>query len=690
MNIICSMKKSVILFVVLLFSTSLFAQMESHVSWQFSAKKVAENEYDLVAKASIDEGWHLYGQYFKDGGPIRMAFTFNESKAYQLVGKVLETPKPKEVMDDIFKIKVQYFERNATFTQKIKVLSDKPFTVKGALAGQVCQEDGACMMVNEDFSYKVDGVKGATPTDVSPVASAATVKTVVDSAAVAAPKESAVNAEVTTSTTKNNGGIAADSTLLWFFWLSFVAGLLAILTPCVFPMIPMTVSFFIHGKKSKAKARFEALFYGFSIIFIYTVIGTIVAFTFGPSFANFLSTHWLPNIFFFLIFMVFAASFFGMFEIVLPSWMVNKADRQVDKGGLWGPFFMAFTLVLVSFSCTGPIVGAVLVQSAGGAFLKPIVGMLGFSLAFALPFTLFAIFPSWLSNLPKSGGWLNTVKVVLGFIELALGLKFLSMADLTYHWHILDREVFLAFWIVIFFLLGLYLLGKLRFAHDDEVKSLSVPRLILAIITFTFVVYMIPGMWGAPLKALSGYIPPMTTQDFDMARIARENSQGTLDPKASSLCDTPKYSEFLKLPHGIEGYFDYEQALACAKKQNKPVFIDFTGHGCANCRKMEENVWVDPRVLERLKKDFVVVSLYVDDKTELPESEWVTASDGKIKKTIGAKYSYFQETKFKANSQPQYIIVDAEGNQIGESRFFDLDKDKFVQFLESGVSGFKK
>jgi len=446
----------------------------------------------------------------------------------------------------------------------------------------------------------------------------------------------------------------------------------------------------MHSGKSKVKAKFEALFYGFSIVFIYTVVGTVVAFTFGPSFANFLSTHWLPNIFFFLIFLVFAASFFGMFEIMLPSWLVNKADSQVDKGGIWGPFFMAFTLVLVSFSCTGPIVGAVLVQSAGGEFLKPIVGMLGFSLAFALPFTLFAFFPSWLSNLPKSGGWLNTVKVVLGFIELALGLKFLSMADLTYHWHILDREVFLAFWIVIFFLLGVYLLGKLKFAHDDELKYVSVPRLILAICTFAFVAYMIPGLWGAPLRALSGYIPPMTTQDFDINQIARENNMGSTQTAENELCDVPKYSEFLHLPYGLKGYFDWDQALACAKSQNKPIFIDFTGHGCANCRKMEENVWDDPRVLSRLKQDYIVVSLYVDDKTELPENEWITTPEGKVKKTLGAKYSYIQETRFKANSQPHYIILDTDGKQLNNPRFFDLDKDKFVEFLDKGLSEFKK
>jgi thioredoxin-related protein len=374
----------------------------------------------------------------------------------------------------------------------------------------------------------------------------------------------------------------------------------------------------------------------------------------------------------------------------LPGWMVNKADKQVDKGGIWGPFFMAFTLVLVSFSCTGPIVGTVLVQSAGGEFLMPIIGMLGFSLAFALPFTLFAFFPSWLSNLPKSGGWLNTVKVVLGFIELALGLKFLSMADLTYHWHLLDREVFLAFWIVIFFLLGVYLLGKLKFAHDDDINHIGVPRLFMAIITFTFVIYMIPGMWGAPLKALSGYIPPMTTQDFDMNKIVRENVSLNSSASKTVLCENPKFGEFLHLPHGIEGYFDWDQGIACAKKLNKPVFIDFTGHGCANCRKMEENVWVDPRVLERLRSDFIVVSLYVDDKTELPESEWIKTPEGKVKKTIGDKYSYIQETKFRANSQPHYIILDTEGNQLGSPKFFDLNKDNFVEFLDNGLEKFRE
>jgi len=683
------MIKSILTFFVFLIGFSAFSQMQDHISWNYSTKKISSTEAELILKATIDKGWHLYGQYFGEGGPIRLKFEFEESKNYKTIGKVLESPKPKEVMDEVFEIKVQYFERSATFTQKIKILTPNAFSIGGKLSGQICLDDGACIMEEEDFEFKISASENQETTQTSLDTGKVELSENNDSIQttnIAKPDSSQIE-----KSKLDNDMVSTDSnSSLWlFFWVSFLAGLLAILTPCVFPMIPMTVSFFMHGGKSKTRAKAEALFYGFSIIFIYTIIGTLVAFTLGPSFANFLSTHWLPNIFFFLIFMFFAASFFGMFEIVLPSWMVNSADKQVDKGGIWGPFFMAFTLVLVSFSCTGPIVGAVLVQSAGGAFLTPIVGMLGFSLAFALPFTLFAFFPSWLSNLPKSGGWLNTVKVVLGFIELALGLKFLSMADLTYHWHILDREVFLAFWIVIFFLLGVYFLGKLKFAHDDDVKHLSVPRLFLAVITFSFVVYMIPGMWGAPLKALSGYIPPMTTQDFDMNQIVRENSGGGTMAK-SELCDAPKYDDFLHLPHGIEGYFDWEQGIACAKSQNKPIFIDFTGHGCANCRKMEENVWPDPRVLERLKRDFIVISLYVDDKTELPENEWIKTPEGKFKKTIGAKYSYIQETRFKANSQPHYIILDTDGNQLGAPKFFDLDKDKFVEFLDNGLKAFNE
>jgi len=461
-------------------------------------------------------------------------------------------------------------------------------------------------------------------------------------------------------------------------------------------MIPMTVTFFMKGSENKRKGRMQAIVYGLSIIVIYTVIGTVVAVTLGANFANFLSTHWIPNVFFFLIFMVFAASFLGMFEITLPSWIVNKADKQADKGGYSGAFFMAFTLVLVSFSCTGPIVGAILVQSASGEILKPIIGMLGFSLAFALPFGLFAFFPSWLSGLPKSGGWLNSVKVVLGFIEIALGLKFLSIADQTYHWHILDREVYLAIWIITFALMGFYLLGKLKFNHDSDVPYVSVPRLLLAIITFSFVIYMVPGMFGAPLKALSGYLPPETSLDFDLTRIIREevkavNAGGGAAANPSALCEKPRYGDFLKLPHGLEGYFDYKQALACAKKTNKPIFIDFTGHGCVNCREMEANVWSAPPVLQRLREKFIVTALYVDDKTEVPENEWITSKyDGKVKKSIGKIYADLQISKYNINSQPYYVLLDTSGNMLAQPRAYNLNVDEFVKWLDAALDNFQK
>jgi len=450
----------------------------------------------------------------------------------------------------------------------------------------------------------------------------------------------------------------------------------------------------MNDKKSSVAGKIEALIYGGSIILIYTVVGTIVAVTLGANFANWLSTHWLPNIIFFLIFMVFAASFLGLFEITLPSWIVNKADKKSDKGGYAGAFFMAFTLVLVSFSCTGPIVGAILVQSAGGQVLMPVIGMLGFSLAFALPFTLFAFFPSWLSKLPKSGGWLNSVKVTLGFIEMALGLKFLSVADQTYHWGILDRDIYLALWIVIFFMLGLYFLGKIRLIHDQEVKHIGVFRLMLAIITFTFVVYLIPGMFGAPLKGLAGYLPPQATHDFDLNAIIRDNScasSGNYNGTDISLCEKPKYSDFLHLPHGLKGFFDYEQGMACAALQKKPVFIDFTGHGCVNCREMEATVWSDPQVLKRLKENFVVIALYVDDKTELPEKEWVTSKyDGRVKKNIGQKYADFQISRFNVNAQPYYVLLDNKGGLLTNPRAYNKDISEFVKFLDKGIEEFKK
>ncbi len=658
----------------------LSAQVISPVKWSFDQKKISDKEIEVSFHATIDSGWHLYGTDLPDGGPVSTTFKFTpDSTNYRFSGSLISVTKPVKQFDKIFNLELTYYAMEAHFTRRITLLNDRPFTIKGSIEYQSCNDE-TCTMDEADFSFPVNGS----------VSSASAPK--VETASPAAPAQVSKTEAILPEAPDN-----AHHSLIWFLFFSFIAGLAAILTPCVFPMIPMTVSFFMNSNKTKWEAKFQALVYGASIILIYTLIGTIVALTLGADFANWLSTHWLPNILFFVIFVVFAFSFFGAFEIILPSSWVNKSDDKVSKGGAGGAFFMALTLVLVSFSCTGPIVGAILVESAGGMILKPIVGMFGFSLAFALPFTLFALFPQWLSNLPKSGGWLNSVKVVLGFIELALGLKFLSIADQTYHWRILDREVYLAFWIVIFTLLGIYLLGKIKFVHDSEVKHVSVGRLMLAILTFTFVVYLVPGMFGAPLKAISGYLPPMTTHDFDLHKIIRDevrlvgsagNNAQALPGK--SLCEKPKYSEFLELPHGLEGYFDFEQGLACAKAQNKPIFIDFTGHGCVNCREMEANVWSDPRVLERLNRDFVIIALYVDDKTTMPESDWVTSSyDHKVKKTIGKKFADFQIARFGVNAQPYYVILDLNQKVLVKPVARDLNPDHFIDFLDRGLAAFK-
>jgi thiol:disulfide interchange protein DsbD len=650
---------------------------------------VGDNEAELTFSATIDENWHLYSQNIKDGGPIKTSFFFNSLKGFEFVDKntkieemegfegegsklyrvTFTEPRPEEENDPNFNMLLKFFSHQAVFTQKIRLLNDQPLTITGFLEYMCCDDEKCLPPTEVEFEFDFH-----------------------NEVAAEAPGEN-VKTDATALTTEGKLK-KSDTSLWWLFFFSFLAGLAAILTPCVFPMIPMTVTFFMHDSKSKRKAKLQAIIYGLSIILIYTVIGTVVAVTLGANFANWLSTHWLPNVLFFLIFMFFAASFLGMFEITLPSWMINKSDQKADKGGLTGAFFMAFTLVLVSFSCTGPIVGAILVKSAGGQVLEPIVGMFGFSLAFALPFTLFAFFPSWLSNLPKSGGWLNSVKVVLGFLELALGLKFLSIADQTYHWGILDREVYLAIWIVIFTLMGFYLLGKLKFAHDSDLPFISVPRILMAIIVFSFVMYMIPGMIGAPLKALSGYLPPQQSLDFDVNAIVRNNlklasfSSGDNDDK-KTLCEHPKYSDFLHLPHGLEGYFDYNQGLACAKALNKPVFIDFTGHGCVNCREMEASVWSDPEVLKRLRNDYVVIALYVDDKTHLPKDEWVKSKrDGKMKKTLGKKYADLQITRFNVNAQPYYVLLDDNGDLLVNPRAYDLDVQAFVDFLDRGLSEF--
>ena len=664
------MKRVAFLLCILFFAVfQLFAQVSNPVKWTFESKQDGM-DVTLIFKAVIEDGWHLYDTELPEGGPEKTSIHFADSTLFEFVGQVIKDPQPTEYFDKIFNLNLAYFSKQAVLTQKIRLKSPTKVEIKGFIEFMSCNEETCTPPTEADFVFSLN--KEASDATITSTAG---------------------NTSDKANPAKQSGN------LFIFLFFSFLAGLAAILTPCVFPMIPMTVSFFMNSGESKLRSRLNAAFYGLSIIGIYTVIGTLVSVIFGPGIANWLSTHWLPNLIFFAVFMLFAFSFFGMFEIVLPSWLVNKSDKQVDKGGLLGSFFMALTLVLVSFSCTGPIVGAILVESAGGQVLKPIVGMFGFSLAFALPFTLFALFPGWLNNLPKSGGWLNSVKVVLGFLELALGLKFLSIADQTYHWGILDREVYLAFWIVIFVLLGFYLLGKLKFAHDSDVTVVSVPRLLMAIVTFSFVVYMIPGMFGAPLKAISGYVPPQSTMDFDLHQIIRDEIKlstpqySTVGTSGTNgvLCDKPKFGDFLHLPHGLEGYFDYNQGMACAKKLNKPVFIDFTGHGCVNCREMEANVWSDPRVLDRLKKHFVIIALYVDDKTTLPENEWVTSTyDGKVKKTLGKKYADFQISRYGVNAQPYYVLLDGKEQKLVEPRAYDLNADHFVEFLDQALAEFNK
>ncbi|MDO6392014.1 cytochrome c biogenesis protein CcdA [Pontibacter sp. BT731] len=702
------------------------AQVLKPASWSYDVSKkevkVGE-EVELIFNVKIDKDWYLYSSDFDpDLGPMVTEFKFEKHPSYQLVGKI-KPVNPKKKYDELWEGEYTYFVGTAQFRQKVKVLQPD-LVVKGSYEYQVCTDiDGKCIPFDDDFAFtnaqiKVTAASGAaTPAATlgqSPAKAieqapelATTQATAPDGVDTAVPpnlpQDSVLAAEealedegtaetITPALIDFSNEDASGGSIWTFMLIAFGSGLVALLTPCVFPMVPMTVSFFTGSSQSRAQAIGKALLYGISIIAIYTVAGTVVAKLFGADGANFLSTHWLPNVLFFAVFVIFGMSFLGLFEITLPSSWLNKADAQADKGGILGVFFMAFTLVLVSFSCTGPIVGSILVASAGGETLRPVMGMFGFSLAFALPFTLFAIFPSWLSSLPKSGGWLNSVKVVLGFLELALALKFLSIADQVYHWGILDREVYLALWIVIFTLMGFYLLGKLKFAHDSDLPYVSVPRVFMAIATFAFVVYLIPGMFGAPLKALSGYLPPQSTHDFDINALVRQSGGGSSAQytSANQLCEPPKYADFLHLPHGLQGYFDLEQAKRCAAEQGKPIFIDFTGHGCVNCREMEANVWSHPEVLRRLQENYVIAALYVDDKSELPESEWYTSEyDGKEKKTLGKKYADYQITKFNVNAQPYYVLMDENENVLVKPIAYDLSVENFVKFLDAGVEAYK-
>jgi thiol:disulfide interchange protein DsbD len=656
----------------------------------------------LLLEASIPAGWYIYSNDFDpDLGPILTTLELEKSEASEKAGN-LKAINPKKKFEEIWEGDVTYFIGKGRFEQPL-TLKAKTGTIRGIIIYQMCSDlTGQCINYEEEItiSFSASGeiikIENAVSSveDSSQKADAVQksdsvggISAGIDSlftleSAVTLPADDTKKREPLLEQIQLIEASEVQQESLWgFMILAFLAGLAALLTPCVFPMIPMTVSFFTGRTTSKSTGIRNAFIYGFSIIAIYTVAGTAVAAIQGPEFANWLATHWAPNLFFFGVFIFFALAFLGMFEITLPSALVNKVDAKAEKGGLIGVFFMAFTLVLVSFSCTGPIVGSILISSAGGELIKPVLGMFAFSLAFAIPFTLFAIFPEWMNRLPKSGGWLNSVKVVLGFLELALAFKFLSIADQVYHWGILDRDIFLVIWIVIFAALGLYLLGKIKLPHDSPLDHIGVPRLLFALLTFMFVVYMIPGLWGAPLKYLSGYLPPLTTQQFKIG-----------DGYSSSEVERApvKYDDLLAIPFGIQGYFDYEEALAAAKAQNKPLLIDFTGHGCVNCRKMEENVWSDPQVLARLKNDFVMVALYIDERLELPESEWYTSTfDGKVKKTMGKQNADFQITRFNNNAQPYYVILDPEENLLAPPRGYETDVQEFAEFLDEATIKFK-
>ena len=692
------LKRLLLVFLMAIVSLSTVGQQLNPAKWKYDVKSISGNEAELVFTVTLDENWHIYSQHTDEMGPIGLNFIFDKSADYTPVGGVSE-PKPHEEYDEMFKCTIRSFSGTVTFKQKIKINSAKDFTVKGVMSYQLCN-DGSCIAPEDiDFAFNVKGAKAETIATTEHVQEKAAkdTATAVVADTVATVEETIEAAQVETSATEDT--TEKDGRSIWFIFLTaFGMGFITLLTPCVFPMIPMTLNFFMKGGENKKKGMRQAWMFGFSIIFIYGVLGVILSLIFGPQVMYLIGTHWIPNLVFFVIFFVFALSFFGLFEITLPSWLINKSDEEADKGGLLAPFFIALTTVLVSFSCTGPILGGALIELSAGESnrLIPLISMLGFAIGFALPFTLLAMFPSVLSNL-KSGSWLNTVKVVFAFLELALGLKFLSMADLSAGWGILDRETYLALWITIFGLMGLYLIGKLRFKGDDEMQSLGVGRLFLAIVTFAFVVYMIPGLWGAPLKALSGYVPPMTTQDFDLEKSIYESTKNITVSAAtgendSALPANRKYTDKLHMPTGFDGFYDLEEAKAYAQKVNKPIFIDFTGKTCANCREMEYYVWTDPEVKRILNEEFVMVALYADvNYIEIPEEEWITDEKGRTIKTLGKRNLEYQKTKYNMNAQPYYVLIDAEENVLTkENHKYDRDVQKFISFLNEGIANYKK
>lgn len=690
------MKRITIFILCLLATFGVAAQQLDPAKRSFSVKETSPNEAELIVTVKLDKGWHMYSQHTDANGPLPTVFEFTPSSDYQLVGKVAE-PKPHEEMDPLFGCVVKSFEGTVVFRQKIKRLSDKDFTVKGLLSYQLCN-DGSCIAPEDhDMVFKVKGAAAPEKTETEDTAAVADTAEATDTVAAAVPVvETPSHTETVSAPEEEN---EEKHSLLGYFLIALGGGILTMFTPCVFPMIPMTVNFFMHGSENKRKGRRQAWFFGLSIVLIFAVIGVVLSAIFGPEVMNTIATNWIPNLIFFAIFFIFALSFFGLFEIKMPEKWVNASDEQADKGGFLAPFFIALTTVLVSFSCTGPIIAAALagLTTDSGADAETanrwvsLITMLGFGIGFALPFTLLAIFPQFLKNM-KSGSWLNTVKVSFAFIELAFGLKFLQMADIDRNWGLLPRDIYLALWIVIFALWGFYLLGKLRFKGDDEVQHIGVGRLMLAILDFAFVVYMIPGLWGAELKTISGFVPPMSSQDFTIQKIVYEYSGSGPAANADGLPMDRKYADKLHVPLGFEAFFDLDEAKAYARKVNKPIFIDFTGKNCANCREMEHYVWPDEQVKTILNNDFVMVSLYCDENTiELPESEWVTDDKGHVLKTLGRRNGYYQRKTYNMNAQPYYVIIDADGRTLTkENHKYDRDVQHFVDWLNEGKANFKK
>ncbi|MEX2369522.1 MAG: cytochrome c biogenesis protein CcdA [Bacteroidales bacterium] len=678
------MRKTVAIFTGIIISIVALAQPIDPVNWDFKAEQKDANEFELVFKASIDPPWHLYSAYVPENGPIPTTPSFDKTGDFVLSANLIEVTKPKVKYDEGFQMDVGTISGSAEFRQTV-ILTGASATITGSVEYQVCDDVNCLPPAYEEFSFELVASETESDPLIVEENSSESEDVVVEQEDTGTDTTEAHLFQADVSAGSNFTGPTENEKSMWrFFWIAFGAGLLALLTPCVFPMIPMTVSFFMQGSENRARSVFRGSVFGISIIAIYTLLGVIVSLTnLGPDAANALSTHWVPNLIFFLLFVLFAFSFFGMYELVLPSKWVNKADQGADKGGITGAFFMALTTVLVSFSCTGPIVGALLVEAAGGLALKPILGMFGFALAFAIPFTLFAIFPSLLKGLPKSGGWLNSVKVVLGFIVLAFSMKFLQPLDPTHQ--VISREVVLVVWTILFFMMGMYLLGKIRFSHDSELPYIKVPRLLLAIASFTFAIFMFTGLFGSQLKMVASLLPPKSPGWIDMTRMPVQGGIAAADER-SETCTPQKHTDEFHTQYGLTSFYDLQEGLECARETGKPVFIDFTGRFCSNCKKMEAAVWSDPTVQSMLRNDFILISLYTDVNKKLPEEDWYTSEvDGKVKKTIGQQNVDYEISMFSTNTVPLYVIMDSEGNVVNQPRGTDLNVDSYTRWMKEGL-----